>query len=241
MFPKIDHHHSHLAGKTVDWFCIDTKYVHEENLKNPARRKILEDNNWINTKVEYSFNSHGFRSDEFVPDAPAIMCLGASIVLGTAVPYENTWPFLLQKKHNMLNYNLGISGGSNDTAFRIGSHYIPQLKPNLAIFVNTYTWRLDLITDEKFHTFYDMRHSCPEKYRPYYKEWILTLENGELNYLKNKLALFEICHQEKIPIVEIDGDKIYKMAQHTFGRDTMHPGIEGHEIIAAYIAEQLNW
>lgn len=241
MIPKLPHPNSHIVNYTMDWFCIDSSYTYEQNLKDSTKRKILEDNNWINSKIQYTFNSHGFRCDEFEVDSPSVMCLGASIVLGTAVPYENTWPYLLQQKHKKLNYNLGISGGSNDTSFRIGNHYIPLLKPDLVIFVSTYNWRLDLITDDKFHTFWDMEHSTPKEYRPFYKEWIMSAENGQLNYLKNKFALFELCYQEKVPIIEIDGDEIYKMSKHTFGRDAMHPGIEGHKIIASYISDKLDW
>ena len=239
MIPKLAHHHSHLSEQSVEWFCVDSEHLYQKNLKDPARRKILEDFGWIDTSIQYTFNSHGFRGDEFDLNKKSIMFLGASIVIGTALPYDDCWTTLVSKQHNMLNYNLGISGGSNDSSFRLGSHYIPITKPSMVIFVKAYPWRLDLITDHKFYTFYDMEYSTPKEYRPFYKEWISYPENAELNYLKNKLALLEICNEHDIPMVEIDGYEIYKLAKHSFGRDAMHPGVEGHKIIADYVNEIL--
>lgn len=239
MIPKLAHHHSHLSNKTIDWFCVDSQELYQKNLSDPAKRKILEDFDWVDASIDYTFNSHGFRGDEFDTSKKSIMFLGASIVIGTALPYKFCWTTLIAERFGRLNYNLGISGGSNDTSFRLGSHYIPHVKPDLVVFVSAYPWRLDLITEQKFYTFYDMEYSTPSEYRPFYKEWISHPENAEQNYLKNKFALFEICCQQNIPIVEIDGYELYKMSKHTFARDAMHPGIEGHKIIASYVEDKI--
>lgn len=240
MIPKLFHQHSDHCNKNVDWFCTDNESWYNKNMKDPKTHQLLEQFGWLDNHFSYSLNSHGFRADEFIDDAPAVMFLGASIVLGTGVPYEHTWPYIVSKQLGMANYNLSISGGSNDSSFRIGNHYIPHLKPNLVVFVNAFNWRIDLITEQKVFTFYDVEHSTPDRYKPFYKEWIRTPENGELNYLKNKYALYEICQQHSIPIVEIDGYEIYKMSKHTCGRDIMHPGIEGHQIIAEHVSGKLH-
>ena len=240
MIPKLFHQHSDHCSKTVDWFCTDHKLWYERNIQSPKGYQLLEEFGWIDNHFSYSFNSHGFRANEFRPNAPSVMFLGASIVLGTGVEYKDTWTYDISKRLGKLNYNLAISGGSNDSAFRIGNHYIPHLKPDLVVFVNAFNWRVDLITDEKVFTFYNIEHSTPERYKPFYKEWLRCPENGELNYLKNKYALYDICETHNIPIVEIDGYEIHLMSKHTCGRDIMHPGKEGHRIIADHVYEKIN-
>lgn len=241
MHDPIMHPHSNVSGKTVDWFCTDNQSWYEKNLNDPNKRELLEKFGWIDQPVNYSFNSHGFRADEFDNLNESVLFLGASIVVGTGVSDGHVWTSLVADELNLANYNLGVSGGSNDTSFRLGNHYIPQLKPAIVVYVNSYTWRVDLITDEKFYTFNDMEYSTPKEYRNFYKAWISHPENGDLNYLKNKYGLMQICNINQVKLIEIDGHEIYKMSKHTLGRDLIHPGVLGHRLIADYVCEQLNW
>lgn len=239
MFNKLRHQHSEYESATHEWFCTDSKFNHDKNLQDPSKRLLLEQHGWLENPVRYSFNSHGFRSDEFDSSRSAVLFLGASIVVGTGVSDEHVWTTLVSQRLDCSNYNLGISGGSNDSSFRIGQHYIPQLSPKLVIFVSSYKWRTDLIVEDRVLTFMDPEISTPKPYQAFYKEWIRCPENGELNYLKNKYALHQLCESLNIPIIEIDGHEVYSMAKHSKGRDLVHPGIEGHKLIADYIFEKV--
>lgn len=218
---------------------MDNEERYQSNLNETESRAKLAGSGWIDNSFSYTFNSHGFRSEEFDGVGPSIMFLGASIVLGTGCPYEYTWPYLVSKELKLTNYNLGISGGSNDSSFRIAKHYLPHLKPDIIIYVNSYNWRLDLVTDHRIFTFWNIDYNTPKMYKPFYKEWLRCPENADLNYLKNTYALYELADQYSIPIVEIDGYELHLMSKHTYGRDIMHPGLDGHEIIANFVLSKI--
>lgn len=231
--------HSGLASKRVPWFSSDSKEQYLSNLKDTAKKKLLEEFGWSDTNVSYTFNSHGFRSDEFAEDTNSLMILGASIVIGTGVSDEQVWTKIVSDTLGMKNYNLGISGGSNDSSFRIGNHYIPLLMPKVVLFVNSYPWRMDVIQDDEFFTFINMDYHTPNKYKPFFKDWISHEENGELNYLKNKLGIMYLCSQHGSKFIEIDGHEIYTMSKHTLGRDLIHPGVLGHRTIANHVLDKI--
>lgn len=216
------HQHSAVANKTLEWFTTDSPEEFESNLKNPERRAILERNGWIDNRIEYRFNSHGFRADEFESNEKSIMFLGCSFTLGTGLTYEHTWPYIVSQALGVKNYNLGISGGSNDTAFRLGNHFIPQLKPSFVVFAGTAADRLDVI-DESITT---LRYNCIPKHldHDFYKDWITYQENGELNWCKNQLALKYLCRENDIPYIYISFTSLMEWPLEDNGRDIIHPG-----------------
>lgn len=231
--------HSEFANKKVSWFSSDSQDQYLSNLKDSKKKKLLEEFEWTDSNVTYTFNSHGFRSDEFVNNNNSLMILGASIVIGTGVSDDDVWTKIVADKLGMQHYNLGISGGSNDSSFRLGNHYIPQLLPKIVLFVSSYPWRLDVINDDEFFTFINMDYHTPNKYKPFFKDWISNEENGELNYLKNKLGIMHLCNMHGSKFIEIDGHHIYSMSKHTKGRDLIHPGVLGHRTISDYILDKI--
>lgn len=61
--------------------------------------------------IEYSDNSHGYRSDEFIKKEE-LLILGCSQTYGHGMINEFTWPYLLSKKLNMNFARLAIGGDS---------------------------------------------------------------------------------------------------------------------------------
>lgn len=239
MIESIFHQHSSFKNKTVHWFTADSIEAYNENLNNPKRRKIIEDNNWIGSTIEYSFNSHGFRADEFELEKESILFLGCSFTLGTGLPYEYTWPYLVSKKLGYKNYNLGISGGSNDTAFRLGNHYIPKLKPTIVVFAGTASDRLDLIDAEDITT---LRYNyIPEHLdSAFYKDWLTYKENGELNWSKNYLAIKYLCKINSIPFMYVPFSTVIPHPYLDRGRDIMHPGIKSNAKVADFVLDAIS-
>jgi hypothetical protein len=221
------------ANKEINWLNPDSESSYEKNLK--VKFKELEINGWIDEKISYKFNSEGFRSDEF-DRYPSLIALGCSFTFGIGVRYEQTWPFLLSSKLNLKCWNLGVPGGSNDTAFRLGLHYIPKLNPKYVVLLSPYSERLEILEDTEKNSFFTtnlLPNWCDEKsYESFYKRWILNESNSILNRHKNILALKEICNSLNINF-------LYKEAEFPtknfidLARDLGHWGPKTNELLAS--------
>jgi hypothetical protein len=239
VFNPIRHNHSHLSNQEVEWFSIDDAGLFKEAMANPNKRKLIEDNGWSNSSFTYKFNSHGFRSDEFSHE-DSIMFLGASVVLGTGIPNENTWTHIVSQKLGLRNFNLGVSGGSNDTSFRLAEHYIPQLKPKIIVHVTSYADRVDLITEDNICTMLHNGFHLPERYQKFYKDWVTIEENGLLNLKKNRYAIRYICQMQGIRLIEAEGSELWPwppLPDKDLSRDLYHPGVNSNKEIADKILE----
>jgi len=217
MFKKIFHQYSHHANKTLDWLPSDDMYRYLDNCK--SQRDLLEKYDWINKKITYKFNSHGFRCKEFTLD-PSVMFLGCSNTVGIGLPLENNWATLVSNELNLKMINLGIGGTGSDTAFRLANHYIPQLKPKIVIYLESYTERFSLITE---NTIYDFLSSTyPKEFEKFYFEWISYEENLVLHDLKHNLAIESICNKNNIRYLPLSLDDFVELDS---ARDLAHFGI----------------
>jgi hypothetical protein len=106
------------ANTSTEWLNTDTlhRYVSiSTNSHNPYSRY----------DIEYKFNSHGFRCDEFdIPSELPIVFLGCSFTEGIGLRQQETWSYLLLEKirqktnKNIPYWNLGIAGTGLDTQAR---------------------------------------------------------------------------------------------------------------------------
>jgi len=78
-------------------------------------------------------NKHYFRADPFKKqnDKPILMCLGDSFTYGVGVKDSETWPSILADKLDMVNWNMGTGGASNQDIFllfrqMLSNGYIPN-------------------------------------------------------------------------------------------------------------------
>jgi hypothetical protein len=84
-------------------------------------------------KVEYCYNSRGFRDAEWPEDlANVIWCVGDSFTVGLGSPREHTWPYILQQRLGRRTINLSLDGASNNWIARIGSAILAEF-PNAVI------------------------------------------------------------------------------------------------------------
>ena len=238
MYTSILHQHSMFANQTITWFSSDDEETYLSNMKDSRRRKVIESNGWNESNVSYTFNSHGFRSDEFT-DKDSIMFLGCSVTLGTGLPLEDTWPHLVSTRLELKNYNLGISGGSNDTAFRLANHYVPQLKPKIVVFMGTSANRFDIITDSEVHTL--MYNRVPKQYDgEWYKSWVTYTENGELNWKKNYLAIQHLCDMHGVRFIYSTATRHITWPNIDNARDIIHPGRQCNQMLADAILKLID-
>ena len=140
------HSNSSLANQEILWHGTDSEELYQKNLRR--NQSHLEQYNWIDRSITYKFNSHGFRADKFDSTDPGVMFIGCSHTLGVGLPVESTWAHIVSSELKLKNYNLGIGGSSNDTAFRLVHYWIDQLRPDLVIFLSADRTRLELHIDD---------------------------------------------------------------------------------------------
>lgn len=234
MFKTINHYNSCFADKEVEWISSDSEELYNEHLvKNKG---ALEMFGWVDyKKFTYKFNSHGFRCEEF-NDQESIMFLGCSHTFGTGNPEENIWPTIVAQSLGLRSVNLGISSSSNDTAFRLGHHYIPQLKPKIVIWLSTDISRLELHTlDERV----EAHGPWTEDGGYFLSNWLANPVNSEINFTKNYLALESVCKSNNIKFLERSIYQIRHADEKDMGRDLMHFGKLCHNACAQGLLELL--
>lgn len=98
------------------WQGMDNPEAYHKNMEDPASRKLLEQNNWVDSVIEYHANSWGFRSNiEYdLVQEPCIVALGCSFTFGVGLHEYQTWPSLLGELLGVRVLNLGMPGHSLD-------------------------------------------------------------------------------------------------------------------------------
>ena len=228
-----------LAGQTLSWLPMDTQSLYIDNLR--TNRDLLAKYNWIDAEITYQFNDQGFRSEEF-DCSRSILFLGCSFTMGIGLPYEQTWPYLVATDLALKNFNLGIGGGSNDTAFRLGQYWIPKLLPQVVVWLLSYQDRIELLDQTKAHQILgsDLTETPGSDYM---KMYVSQNFNGVLNKRKNLLALQQVCHNLKIPLVTIDDVPMglpVNLEYKDLARDLMHPGVICNQDLSARVLKMIS-
>jgi hypothetical protein len=197
----------------------------------------LEQYKWIDRPITYKFNSHGFRADEFDSPRSNVVFLGCSHTLGVGLPVESTWPYIVSAKLKLKNYNLSVGGSSNDTAFRLAYYLIKQLQPTLVIFLSTERTRSELHIDKDQR--YDLS-AWPIGFPiidNFTKSWHSNDTNSNMNYLKNTLAIKQLCSEHSIKYVQEEILSIHAVDK---ARDLQHYGEKTNRGIASMFLNKLD-
>jgi len=177
------------------------------------------------TDVCYHINEYGYRiplKTNFVKDEkPIIACFGCSQTRGVGLPWEQTWPYFLDKqldfKYSVKNY--GIDGASSDTISRLVYNYTLNNNP-VAIFCllpdiyrrELYHSNPDYIFPTNYYRFTeDLEENIEktlaecEKYNFNVWDWraykqLSNEENGVYNYIKNIKFIELIAKTKNIPL-----------------------------------------
>lgn len=227
--PNYNSQYKQFANQTIDWFPGDSYQLYKQNLIN--RYDELKQNNWIDTKFNYKFNSLGFRCNEFTHD-PTIMFLGGSVTAGIGLPIEFICPELVAKNLKMNCANLGIGGSSCDTAFRFCHGYIDKIKPKLVVCMIPPGIRFENVNDEQIT---NVLISNPQ-YADFYKHWTIDDNNSYFNREKNILGIKMLCQERNTKLIVVEFD-IFN--SNSLARDLVHPGIECHDIFSKKILEEI--
>ncbi len=103
-------------------------------------------------KINYSFNSRGFRDQEWPSSMQelqdAIWCIGDSFTVGVGSPYNHTWPQILSLRTNARTVNVGMDGASNNWISRRVNDIMQTINPRRMIVMWSYVERREI---EKNH------------------------------------------------------------------------------------------
>jgi hypothetical protein len=224
--------YSNYANQILYWLPMDTEILYQINLREHKEKIIL--NGWLDFKITYKFNSHGFRCEEF-SESPSIMTIGCSNTCGIGLPIEHTWSNIVANNLNLHLSNLGIGGYSNDTAFRLCYGWIDKIKPKVLIFLQTPPSRSEIVTPTSFNTVCARNHS---KYEKFYKDWISDESNDQLNSLKNSLAVQQLCSSRGIKFLSFNSDT-FRSFEIDKARDLTHCGTKSNFAFSQHVLKHL--
>jgi hypothetical protein len=223
-----DSPHFKFANQELDWFPMDSKIRYDHNLKHNFDK--LAEYGWVDSKFTYKFNSQGFRCDEFTEE-PSVVFLGCSITQGIGLPLKNTWSYIVSQNLKLQCFNLGIGGGSNDTAFRLAFTRLNQIKPKLVVLCSPFPERLELLSpSEQIQLLANTPTQLPGM--DYYNIWISNNDNSILNTAKNTLAIERLCAASSFKFVNVNITQIKFL---DYARDLMHPGIQSNQAFAEFV------
>jgi len=213
--------YDHFSNQTLNWLPMDTEELYKNNLKN--NYDMLKNNGWITNSVHYKFNSCGFRCEQF-DNYPNILFIGCSLTLGIGINSQDRWTDLVSKELELKCYNLGIGGGSSDTAYRLLLGWIFKLNPTMVIFRVPPGIRLELVNQKEILNLQNVKKSLIRNFflDNYIRYYSVDDMNNQLNYLKNLMAMKYLCIQQKVKFIET---KTALEDFYDYARDLAHPGI----------------
>lgn len=235
---QIVHNYSQYAGQTLYWDTTDSQELYEKNTKSKYTQQLLAEFGLLDVEIDYTFNSHGFRSIEFDQKID-VVCFGCSFTMGTGLPMSYTWPSQLASMTGLSVANLGHAGSSNDTAFRFAKHYLKLLKPQHAVWLQTDAHRIELLDDHAQTSLNilssDTKNPCANDY--FVKTWFGSSSNQQINLAKNTMAFEHLCNQLQIHSVILPRSQVYNNDQ---ARDLLHPGMNANKNLAEQVCKLIS-
>jgi hypothetical protein len=252
-----------LAGQTMSWLGEDNQEQYEKKLTNATTRRQLEQSGWLTTTLEYSFNSHGFRSPEFDPTKDHFCAFGDSVTAGVALRYDQIYSTIIESKLGITCYNFGHAGGSDSTSIRLALNWLPKLAPKFIIYQTTFVHRFEWYEPWNYIKHPGVNGKYPSDIRkpvhgviygvqPHgggsvptidcglYEHWITVDLNQDLMAIKNLMIMRYLCQQLNIQLIEVSIDEFFTKPDDK-GRDLLHPGPKMHQLQAERILDKLSW
>jgi len=240
------------SDKTVEWIPSDTKDNYLKNINDPIKKKLLKKNGWIDSKIEYKFNKHGFRCSEFSSSKKGIMFLGCSFTFGVGLPKEDTWAYQLSQELKLKEINLSCGGGSSDYCVRMCFIWLAELKPSIVVCLLPPIYRFEYVdfrgqTDlkhvhgierfsDKLMREYDFNSrnvklkdlkDFSDGFTYFYDAYTIEESNTVLNRLKNVYAMKNMCEYYGVKFLCLS-DVYYLDIRRQFkddlARDLFHAG-----------------
>ena len=218
---------SHLdqkhASTTKLWHGSDTESDYKENCADLHRLRVLQKHGWYECHdLTYSFNSQGFRDEEF-DQRPATLALGCSFTQGVGLKLEQCWPRILENLLQKKVWNLGIGGMGLDTCYRLLEYWINHLNVDCVFCAVPPLSRYEVFGNNGWQSFLP-GDEIPNWLEGYNKNYLIFDENSELNRSKNIRAMRDICVQHNVSFYVDYLDNFYHLKNDTPARDLLHKG-----------------
>ena len=196
----------HEPGGTTKWDPSEDEGTFRQYLEKhhdpnaPARLRL--DDDW-----GYSFNSLGFRGEEYDAKAPLhIYTSGCSLTFGVGVKWEQTWPYVFKRRLaerigrpladiNLMNF--AQAGCPNDFIARTLVAQSKAVRPDLIIAHFSYKDRVEHVSENGIENIGPWVQT--EAALNYYMHY--TDELGMINALKNILWVQDYASLSGIPYV----------------------------------------
>jgi hypothetical protein len=211
--------------RRLEWFPADTLEHFE---KQPKEHQEI----W-NAKgpIYYDINQYGFRCGIFPEEEcrESITFLGCSLTHGVGVHKEDTWPVLLSNMLELREINLGIPGGSTDSAFRVYNEWQPIHKSKITCLLLPPCHRMELIGRDKW-----LNIGKWSKFPYLTDEMLVRLLDPiltEVRVDRNTAAINWVAQETDSTLIIIDYTSV-EIKEDQLGRDNKHPGEQWHKAIA---------
>jgi hypothetical protein len=222
------------ANRSLKWLSTDTEELYKKNLLENFQK--LKQNGWVENEFDYTFNSDGFRCNNF-SNTNNLMVLGDSSSQGIGIPLENMWAELVTQKLKINCANLSQSGGSLDTAFRLCLGWIDKIKPKIVILCCPSPARIEYLNGPDIRSLGYWTTQKNDFLSQYYKTFVLDENNIALNAKKNILAIEQLCSHHQSKFIFTHHEDIYKCDFNSLARDLQHSGVNANKIFAEKILE----
>lgn len=202
---------------------------------------VIQDLDWTNIEFQYYWNSLGLRGPE--PDYNKdnrILFAGGSLCLGTGLPLENSFPYILA---NMLDASyINISDADNISDFIEPLKKFKDFNPSVVVisdtrFIQLYSWALVDIyrvrTLENNKMYKDIFAECDQNFLLMFEAYLKNLfPQAQLIFAYCVRRTFKniIPNFEHFKVVRFERNEIVDLA-----RDNAHPGIRSHLSMAEKI------
>ena len=169
-------------------------------------------------KVNYKFNSRGYRDTEW-PDnvdelKSAVWCIGDSATVGIGSPWAHTWPQVLSRAWNCRTINVSLVGASNDFIEKKCMELLKQFSPAYIIICWSYLHRREASEQDKIQF---IAAETQRNWDEFYSglrdpSWPDCHSLADIKNLEPRIQQ-EILSQYQHPLVEID-DEVCRYIDH---------------------------
>jgi hypothetical protein len=234
-----NHFNTQFRNQTKFWSSTDSEPAFNKHIADPEAKKQLTEIGWNSrTAITYTYNNHGFRAEAF-DNRSCGLALGCSFTEGVGLPVEHTWPSVLSKLTSLHFWNLGVSGQSGDTVFRLLDYYLPKFNPKAVCVLMPASTRFEYCN---MHGKYDgnLAHNLDIAHSLFFKEWFSQDENSMIKARKNLLAIERLCDVAGVPLIVKNSSEITTyFYQYDSARDLSHPGTISNRMIAEEMCAQM--